>query len=106
MMETRKSHAAARDGSIEVHGEAAIASRPSEGAFDDPAPGQDLAVPAVFGMLDDLDCPFADRGQRRAKLVGSTTPVCGNVAQPDCGAAGLSEPKIPYIITKTTRYPC
>ena len=22
-------------------------------------------------MLDDLDCPFADRGQRRAKLVAS-----------------------------------
>ena len=69
-------------------------SRQSEGAFNDPAPGQDLEVPAVFGMLDDLDCPFADRGQRRAKLVARIASARGNMAQPDCGTAGLSQPKI------------
>ena len=37
---------------------------------------------------------FADRGQRRAKLVARIASARGNMAQPDCGTAGLSQPKI------------
>ena len=77
-----KPRCGAFDGSFAVLGYAAVASHPCEGAFDDPAPGQDLEALGAVATLDNLDCPLAELGQRRAKLVASIASVREDMAQP------------------------
>ena len=77
-----KPRGGAFDGSFAVLGYAAIASQQSEGAFDDPAPGQDFEALGAVGTLDSLDCPLAELGQRRAKLVASIASAREDTAQP------------------------
>ena len=76
-----KPRGGAFDGSFAVLGYAAIASQQCEGAFDDSAPGQDSETVGAVGTLDNLDCPLAELGQRRAKLVASIASVREDMAQ-------------------------
>src|SRR3954452_23376529 len=71
----------AGDGPLEVLGKAAVTSEPGEGAFDDPAFGFGLECPNLLGSGDDLDRPFAEFGDRVAKLVATVDAVGEDVPQ-------------------------
>ena len=71
----------AGDGFLEVLGEAAVASEPSKGAFDDPAFGFGLECADPLGPGDNLDCPPAKFGDRVAQLVAAVDAIGEDVAQ-------------------------
>src|SRR5947207_7690807 len=66
---------------FEVLGEAAIASEPGEGAFDDPAFRLRLKGSDLLGTSDDLDRPPAELGDRVAKLVATVDAVGEDMLQ-------------------------
>jgi hypothetical protein len=49
---------------FEVLGETAVSVEPCQGAFDDPAAGQEFEALGGIGSLDDFERPLADFGQR------------------------------------------
>jgi hypothetical protein len=79
----------ADDGSCEVLGEAAIASEPGEGAFDGPALelGCECTDPLRSG--DNLDRPFAKRGDGVTQLVAAVDAIGKDVP-----------PRVPSIADK------
>src|SRR3990172_1634719 len=72
----------AGDGGFEILGEAAVASEPGEGAFDDPAFGLGLERADLLGTGDNLDRPFAEFGNRVAELGAAVDAVGQKVAHP------------------------
>ena len=71
----------AGDGSLEVLGEAAIASEPGERSFNDPAFGLGFKCADPFGSGHDLNCPSAKRGARVAQLLTAVDTVGKDVPQ-------------------------
>src|SRR5487761_491782 len=70
------------DGGFEVFGEPAAASKPSEGAFYNPASGQDFEALSSVRAFDDLHRPAAQRGESTAQLVAGISGIGEDVAQP------------------------
>ena len=60
---------------FEVFGETAVAVQPCEGAFDDPAAGQDNEALGAVGTLDYLDGPIADFGERGFELAARIATI-------------------------------
>ena len=69
------------DGSFEVFGEAAVATDPGKGAFDDPALGLGREVPDPLGPGDDLDPPPAELCGGLAQLRAAVNPIGEDVTQ-------------------------
>jgi hypothetical protein len=71
----------AGDGRFKVLGEAAVASEPGEGAFDDPAFGFGLERADVLGSGDDFDRPFAELGDCVTELGSAVDAVSEDVLE-------------------------
>ena len=67
--------------SLEVLGQAAASSKPCEGAFDDPAAGQELEAFDTRRPLYDLDRPRTTVGERICQLVTPINPIRKNMVQ-------------------------
>src|SRR5712691_11321207 len=71
----------AGDGGFEVLGEAATATQPGEGAFDDPSSGQELEAFDSRRTLDDLDGPWAAVVDGGEQLRAAVDTIGEDVAQ-------------------------
>ena len=77
----------AGDGAFEVFGEAAVAVEPREGAFDDPAPRDELKAHGLLRAFNNFESPVAVALQCRTQLFTSVAPVGEDVAQPREGGS-------------------
>jgi hypothetical protein len=68
-------------GALEVSGEAAASAEPGKGAFDNPAPWQELEAFDPERALDDLDCPRAAMGECINELLSPIDPVSKDMSQ-------------------------
>jgi hypothetical protein len=67
--------------SLEVLSEASASSKPVEGAFDDPAPWQELEAFDPSRALNDLDGPGPTMGERANELLSAINPVSKDMSQ-------------------------
>src|SRR5215831_3763918 len=68
-------------GPFEVSGEAAASAEPGKGAFDNPAPRQELKAFDPEWPLDDVDCPRPAMGECVSKLFAAIDPVGKDMPQ-------------------------
>ena len=77
-------------GRLEVLGETAASSKPSESPLHDPAPGQNLEALGGIGALDDLDGPLADPVEPSSEFL-----PCVTEAGSECPLMAMSGPYRP-----------
>src|SRR5262245_49137707 len=71
----------AGDGRLEVLGEATVASKPSQRAFDHPSLGLSFEGSDALGSSDDLNDPFAQVGKRAEQFGPAIDAISKDVAQ-------------------------